>query len=115
MRKERKLINAFGERIGLSIEEAAETVGLSRATFLKLVYSGDIPSKTIGRRRLIPTAGLKAWMHAGMDISPVPVSEILSDEEFAEAQDLQLRKALASSIDQETLNEIRSAASNVRP
>ena len=100
-----------GERIALSIEQAAEMVDLSRATFLKLVYAGEIPSKQIGRRRLIPTAGLKAWINEGIGPSTGPVTEILDDEELSRATALQLQKALSSTIDQATLDELRSGGS----
>jgi excisionase family DNA binding protein len=106
--------NADGERIALSIEQAAEMVDLSRATFLKLVYSGEIPSKMIGRRRLIPTAGLKAWANEGIEPNGSgsrAVTELLDDETLTEATNLQLQKALSATIDQTTLDELRSRSS----
>lgn len=45
-------------RMALSLAEAATALGLSRRHVENLVKSGQIPSKLLGRRRLIPVAAL---------------------------------------------------------
>lgn len=48
----------------LSIEDAASALALGRTTFLQLVYSGQIESVRIGRRRLIPTEAIEDFAAA---------------------------------------------------
>lgn len=59
-----KTNGAGGEtRLAVSLEEAAELVGISRATFYKLLSAGEAPpTALIGRRRVVPLAGLQAWL-----------------------------------------------------
>jgi len=47
--------------ITVNVATAARLVGVSRAALYPLVMSGDIPSFKVGRRRLVPVAGLEAW------------------------------------------------------
>lgn len=51
-----------GDRITVDVATAAKLVGLSRAAFYPLVMSGDVPSFKVGRRRLVPVAGLESWV-----------------------------------------------------
>ncbi len=55
------------EPIAVKVEKAAELVGISRATMFLLVMASDVPSFKVGRRRVIPLDGLRAWaaMQAG--------------------------------------------------
>jgi excisionase family DNA binding protein len=46
------------ERIGLSVEEAAELLGISRAFAYELVADGTLPSLRLHRRILVPRAAL---------------------------------------------------------
>lgn len=46
------------ERLVLSVEEAAELLGLSRGAAYAGVRSGDIPAVRVGRRWLVPRARL---------------------------------------------------------
>lgn len=46
------------ERLTLTVEEAAATLGISRAFAYEAVRRGDIPSIRIGRRILVPHAAL---------------------------------------------------------
>ncbi len=46
-------------RLTLTVEEAAETLGLSRAFAYDAVRRGEIPSIRIGRRILIPKKALE--------------------------------------------------------
>jgi len=49
-------------RIALSIEEAAEMLGVGRTTVYQLVASGQLPSFHLGRRRLVSVAALESWV-----------------------------------------------------
>jgi excisionase family DNA binding protein len=49
-----------GEPVMLSVPEAAEQLGVGTTKVKQLIASGQLASVTIGRRRLIPTAGLQA-------------------------------------------------------
>ena len=49
------------EPIAVKVERAAELVGISRATMFLLVMASDVPSFKVGRRRVIPLDGLRAW------------------------------------------------------
>ncbi len=46
------------ERLTLTVEEAARLLGISRAFAYEAVRRGEIPSIRIGRRVLVPKAGL---------------------------------------------------------
>lgn len=48
-------------RLGISIREAAKSVGLSEASFRELLP--DIPHLRAGRRVIIPVEGFRAWLH----------------------------------------------------
>lgn len=50
------------EPVAVDVATAAKIVGVSRAALYPLVMSGDIPSFKVGRRRLVPVAGLEAWV-----------------------------------------------------
>ena len=46
----------------LTAEAGAKFLGLGRTTFLGLVYSGEIPSITIGRSRRVDVEDLNAFI-----------------------------------------------------
>lgn len=48
--------------------DAAEALGLSRSAAYRAARRGDIPTITVGRRLLVPTARLRALV--GLDIAP---------------------------------------------
>ena len=50
------------EKALLSITQAADSLNLGRTKFLELVYSGEIPSLVIGRRRLINPSAITAFI-----------------------------------------------------
>ncbi len=52
------------ERIGLSVSEAAEQLGVSRPTLYAMMERRDhpLPCVRIGRRRIIPRRELEAWL-----------------------------------------------------
>lgn len=47
-------------RLTVSVEEAAEMLGVSRGTAYNLVRTGDIPSLRLGRRIVVPLQRLRA-------------------------------------------------------
>jgi excisionase family DNA binding protein len=42
----------------LTVEQAAKLLGIGRSTAYELVRTGDIPSLRLGRRIVVPTAGM---------------------------------------------------------
>ena len=53
------------ERRALSIPEAAQTCGLSRATLYRLIADGKLSTLKIGARRLVPVAALDSLLSGG--------------------------------------------------
>lgn len=53
------------EAITVSVDEAARMLGVSRAALYPRITSGEIPSVTLGRRRLVPVEGLREWVERG--------------------------------------------------
>lgn len=51
----------------LTIEQAAEAIQVSRPTMLTLVHQSDFPSFRVGRRWMIPAAGLERWLDAQVE------------------------------------------------
>jgi excisionase family DNA binding protein len=51
------------EKLLLRPNEAAEIVGIGRATIYALIKSGEIPSVRIGGSVRIPADALKQWVH----------------------------------------------------
>ena len=49
-----------GERLVLTVSEAAELLGISRAFAYELVARGELPVIRLGRRRLVPRRALLA-------------------------------------------------------
>jgi len=48
----------------LNAEKVAELLGLSRGTVYEAMRTGEIPSLRVGRRLLVPTHALRAWLAA---------------------------------------------------
>jgi excisionase family DNA binding protein len=53
------------ERRALSIKEAAEACGLSRATIYRLIADGKLSTLKIGARRLVPVGAIDALLSPG--------------------------------------------------
>ena len=49
-----------GERLTMSVEEAGETLGISRSLAYDLVRRGELPSLRLGRRLVVPVRALEA-------------------------------------------------------
>lgn len=52
-------------RITLSIAEASKSMSISDRTIQTLISRGEIPTVSIGKRRLIPVDGLREWVANG--------------------------------------------------
>ena len=50
------------EQLALGCKEAAKVLGISERTLFTLTGQGDIPSFTVGTRRLYSTAALRTWV-----------------------------------------------------
>lgn len=49
-------------RLVLSVEEAAAALGVSRGTAYQATRTGDLPSRRIGRRIVVPIPELLVWL-----------------------------------------------------
>jgi excisionase family DNA binding protein len=49
-------------RIMLTVEEAAESIGIGRTTMFALIKSGDVQSVLIGRLRRVPQSALDDYL-----------------------------------------------------
>ena len=48
------------ERLTMTVEEAADALGISRALAYELVARGELPSLRLGRRIVVPRRALEA-------------------------------------------------------
>lgn len=51
-------------RLALNAAEAAEMLGVSLPTLRQLTHRTDFPAVKLGRRYIIPLAGLQRWLDA---------------------------------------------------
>jgi excisionase family DNA binding protein len=58
-------LSQTNERRALSIQEAAKTCGLSRATIYRLIEQKKLATLKIGARRLVPVASIDALLNGG--------------------------------------------------
>jgi excisionase family DNA binding protein len=49
-------------RLALSVDEAAELLGISRGLAYELVRCGELPALRLGRRLVVPLAALEAMV-----------------------------------------------------
>jgi excisionase family DNA binding protein len=59
------------ERLTLTVEEAGELLGISRAFAYELVARGELPSLRLGRRLLVPRRALEALPTAASEPASV--------------------------------------------
>jgi excisionase family DNA binding protein len=59
------------DRLTLSVTEAAEMIGISRALAYDLVARGELPSVRLGHRVVVPKASLLAMFGASADTASV--------------------------------------------
>lgn len=50
------------DRVTLSVEAAAQYIGISRSKCWTLVSDGTLPSFHVGRRRLLSVERVQAWL-----------------------------------------------------
>ena len=62
--QELKVVARAHRRSTLTVEEAAEMLGLSRAFAYEAVSRGEIPSIRIGRRILVPKVALERLLNS---------------------------------------------------
>lgn len=51
-----------GERLLLTVEEAARRLGIGRSLAWRLVRSGELPSVRLGRLVRVPERNLQIWL-----------------------------------------------------
>jgi excisionase family DNA binding protein len=61
----------FGGRIGLSVNEAAQSLSIDRDTIYKLIASGRLVSSLLGRRRIIHATSVTQLLRDTV-VPPVP-------------------------------------------
>jgi excisionase family DNA binding protein len=49
------------EQLMLNTQECCKLIGLGRTKLLQLAYSGEIPSRKVGRRRLYSFQAVRDW------------------------------------------------------
>jgi len=54
------------EPVAYSVAAVAEATGLGEDHVYQLCKSGELPSRKVGRRVIIPRAGLEAWLDAAV-------------------------------------------------
>ena len=52
------------EILAVNIREAARRLGLSTRTVAALVSSGEVHSRKVGRRRIVPVVALEAFLRS---------------------------------------------------
>lgn len=60
-------VSADVERLTLSVEEAAQLLGISRALAYELVRRGELPRLRLGRRIVVPRRALEALVAGAGD------------------------------------------------
>jgi excisionase family DNA binding protein len=56
--------------LAVGLTEAARRLGLSPRTVATLVLRRELPSRKVGRRRIIPVAALEVFVRQGSDRKP---------------------------------------------
>ena len=58
-------LGELDERITLTIEETASLLGLGRTATYEAARRGQIPSRRLGRRLVVPVPALLEWLRSG--------------------------------------------------
>jgi excisionase family DNA binding protein len=64
------------EKLGYSIEEAAESLGVGRTVMCDLIKTRRVQTVKIGRRRIVPGEALRAYMRELVAQQDTPASVI---------------------------------------
>jgi len=65
-----RLSPANSKQALFSVPEAAKALGLGTTTVKKLIASGDLPSITVGRRRLVPQSAVDNFGRSRGSLAP---------------------------------------------
>ena len=76
--------------IGLTVDEAAAALRTDDKTIRKLIQSGAIPSRTVGRAYRIDPDALRAWVASGQDGRKLSPSAEEINAELAESAEADL-------------------------
>jgi excisionase family DNA binding protein len=57
-------LDGLEHRITITIEEAARLLGLGRTAAYEAARRGQIPSRRLGRRIVVPVPALLAWLQS---------------------------------------------------
>ena len=79
-----------GERLVLTVAEAGELLGISRAFAYELVARGELPVIRLGRRIVVPKAALWPWSAS----PPRPTEPELRNDHAVHRQDGRRRRGL---------------------
>jgi excisionase family DNA binding protein len=52
----------MGEVLAVSLQEAAQRLGVCKRTITNLINAKELVSRKVGRRRLVPVSALEAFM-----------------------------------------------------
>jgi excisionase family DNA binding protein len=55
-------LELLDSRATITVEEAAELLGIGRSAAYEAARSGDLPVRRIGRRILVPVPALRVWL-----------------------------------------------------
>ncbi len=55
--------SVYGEKLTLSVQEAADLIGISKPKMFDLLHNGEIPYKRIGKKILISHQVLVEWIN----------------------------------------------------
>ncbi len=55
-------LDAITDRVTLTVEEAAALLGLGRSAAYEAARRGQIPTRRLGRRVVVPVPALLAWL-----------------------------------------------------
>src|SRR5437867_10769005 len=50
------------DKLLVTVEEAADALGIGRSLMFELIGSGEVQSLKLGRRRLVPVTALRDWL-----------------------------------------------------
>ena len=63
--------SALAERATITVEEAAQVIGIGRTAAYEAVRRGELPVRRLGRRLVVPVPALLVWLGA----TPAPTNE----------------------------------------
>jgi excisionase family DNA binding protein len=55
-------LDSIADRVTLTVEEAAALLGLGRSATYEAARRGDIPTRRLGRRVVVPVPALLSWL-----------------------------------------------------